>query len=135
MELSVSLETICRIIVRARELEAQVPEVADEQDEEPLDADDAFAVMDDDTNTAVEEEIVTILDDLADDQIIEVLALAWVGRGTYDASEWDDALDAAKDSDSEAPVDQLMEMPMLAGYLDAGLAAFDLSCDGIGQID
>ena len=32
-------------------------------------------------------------------------------------------------------VDQLLDMPMLAGYLDAGLTAFDLSCDAIGQID
>jgi hypothetical protein len=28
-----------------------------------------------------------------------------------------------------------MDMPILAAYLDAGLAAFVLSCDGIGQID
>jgi hypothetical protein len=25
-------------------------------------------------------------------------------------------------------------MPMLASVLDAGLAAFDLSCDGIGDV-
>ena len=65
----------------------------------------------------------------------EILALAWVGRGTYDPLEWNDALEQAADPDAEEPIDQLLEMPTLAAYLDAGLAAFDLSCVGIGQID
>ena len=135
MELSVSLETVCRLIIRAREMEAQVPGLTADEEEDPLDADDEFAVMDDETNTVIEEEMAAALDDLADDQIAEVLALAWIGRGTYDASEWDEALEEANDRGGETPAEQLMEMPMLAGYLDAGLAAFDLSCTGIGQID
>jgi hypothetical protein len=135
MELSVSLEAVCRLIVRARELEAQVPAIEADDEEDPTDSDDEFAVIEDEANEAIEEEIIAALDDLADDQIAEVLALALVGRGTYDASEWSDALEAANDPDSEDPVDQLLEMPLLAAYLEAGLAAFDLSCDGIGQID
>ncbi|WP_076073278.1 DUF3775 domain-containing protein [Sphingomonas montana] len=135
MELTVSLETVCRLIIRAREMEAQVPGLTADEDEDPLDADDAFAVMDDETNTVVEEEMAAALDDLADDQIAEVLALAWIGRGTYESTEWEEALEEANDRGGETPAEQLMEMPMLAGYLDAGLAAFDLSCTGIGQID
>ena len=134
MELSVSLETVCRLIVRARELEAQVP--AEDIDGEAVeDHDDPLAVLEDEVNEAVEAEIFAALDDLADDQIADVLALALVGRGTYDPSEWDEAIEAASDRDSEPPIDQLLDMPMLAAYLEAGLAAFDLSCDGVGQID
>ena len=135
MELSVSLETVCRLILRAREMEAQVPGLTADEEGDPLDADDEFAVMDDEANTAVEEEVQALLDDLADDQIAEVLALAWVGRGTYDPTDWDEALEVANERDGDPPVDQLLEMPMLAGYLDAGLAAFDLSCTGVGQLD
>ena len=126
MDLSTPLETICRLIIRARELEAQVPSI---------ETDDEFAVLEDEANEAIEEEIIALLDDLGDDQVQEILALAWVGRGTYDASEWDEALEAAADPDAEDPVDQLLDMPTLAAYLDAGLAAFDMSCEGIGQID
>ena len=135
MDLATPLETICRLIIRAREAEAQVPAIENDDEIDPTDSDDGFAVLEDEANEAVEEEIEALLDDLADDQLAEVLALAWVGRGTYDASEWDEALAEASDPDSEAPADQLMEMPMLAAYLDAGLAAFDLSCQGVGQID
>ena len=134
MELSTPIETICRLIVRARELEAQVPS-DDPEPDAPEDSDDAYDVLDEEVNEVVEEEMRTTLDDLADDQIAEVLALAWVGRGTYDASEWDDALAEAADPDAESPVDQIMDMPMLAAYLDSALAAFDLSCDAVGQID
>ena len=135
MELSVSLEAVCRLIVRARELEAQVPGIESDEEEDPQDTDDELSVLEDEANETVQAELLAALDDLADDQVAEVLALAWVGRGTYDASEWEDALEEAADPDAESPVDQLLDMPMLAGYLDAGLAAFDLSCDGIGQVD
>ena len=44
----------------------------------------------------------------------------------------DEALVAAKDGDG--PIDELLDMPMLASVLESGLAAFDLSCDGIGDL-
>ena len=135
MELNVSLETVCRLIVRARELEAQVPAIEADGEEDPTDTDDPMAVLEDEANEAIEDEVRSLLEDLADDEIAEVLALALVGRGTFDASEWDEALEEANDEDADSVVDQLLDMPMLAGYLDAGLAAFDLSCDGMGQID
>jgi hypothetical protein len=135
MELTVSLDTLCRLIVRARELEAQVPAIENDDEDDPTDSDDPLAALEDEANEAVEDEVRTLLEDLPEDEAAEVLALAWVGRGTYDASEWGEALEAANEDGNDAVIDQLLDMPMLAGYLDAGLAAFDLSCDGIGQVD
>ena len=141
MDLLTPLETLCRIIIRARENEAQVP--APDPDEDPDNVDDydsdaeagALSALEDELNTGVEEELRAILEDLADDQLAETLALAWVGRGTYDVSEWDDAFSEASDTDPETSVDELMDMPLLASHLEAGLTAFDYSCDGVGQID
>lgn len=133
MELSIPLETVCRLIIRSRELEAQVPVEAADEEDDPLDLDDPLALLDDEASEAVEDEVRLLLDDLAEDEIAEVLALAWVGRGSYEAGEWDDALAEASEGRDQA--DQLLELPMLAAYLDAGLSAFDLSCEGIGQID
>lgn len=132
MELTIPLETVCRIVIRAREYEAQVPETDPDDGSNPTDDGD-LDVLEDDEDSAVEEELRTIIDDLADDEQAELIALALVGRGTYDASEWDDALEAANDEKRDAAT-YLLQMPMLAGYLDAGLAAFDLSCDGEGQV-
>jgi len=140
VELLTPLETLCRLILRARELEAQVP--AADPDEDPDDVDDlddegdqALSVLEDELNTGVEEEVQALLDDLADDQLAETLALAWVGRGTYDASEWDDAFAEATDLNADERMDELLDMPLLASHLESGLAAFDYSCEGLGQID
>ena len=142
MELLTPLETICRLILRAKELEAQIP--AEEPDEDPDDIDDldddgegagTLSVLEDELNDGVEEEVRATLDDLAEDQLAEILALAWVGRGTYDASEWDEAFAEAGDLGPDERADELLDMPQLGGHLEAGLAAFDYSCDGIGQVD
>jgi hypothetical protein len=92
-------------------------------------------VLEDELNDGVEEEVQALLDDLAEDQLAEIVALAWVGRGTYDSSEWDDAFEEANSLDNEQKIDELVDMPLLAGHLEAGLAAFDFSCDGVGQVD
>jgi hypothetical protein len=146
MELLTPLETLCRLIIRAREMEAQVPAETDDEDPDNIDnVDDedeggarVLSVLNDDINTGVEEELRSTLDDLGDDQLAETFALAQIGRGTYDAAEWDDAyqesLEAVQD-DSEGVIDELMDMPLLASDLESGLAAFDLSCEGVGQID
>ena len=129
------IETLCRIILRAREYEAQVPTDYDggEAPENVDGADgEALSVLDDGMNTSVEEELAAVFDDLADDQIAEVLAFCWVGQGVYDASDWDEALEAA--ADENKIIEALMDMPMLASVLEAGMAAFDLSCDGIGDL-
>lgn len=131
------LDTLCRIILRAREYEAQIPgEYDPEESADNVDDDDegALSVLEDDINTGVEEELRQVLDDLGDDQLAEVLAFCWVGQGTYDASEWNDAMEEAADSGRDAAVDEMMEMPMLASVLESGLAAFDLSCNGVGDL-
>ena len=135
MEPLTPLETLCRIILRAKEYEAQVPTDYD-GGEAPENVDDegeeTLSVLDDSINTSVEEELIAALDDLADDQQAELLAFAWVGQGIYEASDWDEALEEAAAENSV--VDELMDMPMLASVLEAGLAAFDINCNGIGDL-
>ena len=135
MEPLTPLETLCRIILRAREYEAQVPTDYD-GNEAPENVDDegegTLSVLDDSINTGVEEELTAAIDDLAEEQQAELLAFAWVGQGTYDAADWDEAMEEAAAVGNVA--EELMDMPMLASVLEAGMAAFDLSCDGIGDL-
>ncbi|MBA3527442.1 MAG: DUF3775 domain-containing protein [Pseudomonadota bacterium] len=134
------LETLCRIILRAREYEAQTPtDFNGDEAAENVDDEDggALSVLDDTINDSVEEELRAALDDLGEDQLAEVLAFCWVGQGTYDATDWDEALQEATDMTagaSESTIDELLDMPMLASVLEAGLAAFELSCDGVGDL-
>ncbi len=135
MDPATPIETLCRIILRAREYEAQVPTDYD-GGEAPENVDgedgDTLSVLDDEMNSGVEEELTAALDDLAEDQLIEVLAFCWVGQGTYDASEWDEALEEA--ANENKIIAELIDMPMLASVLEAGMAAFEISCDGVGDL-
>jgi hypothetical protein len=134
------LDTLCRLILRAREYEAQTASDYD-PGEDPDNVDDeqegTLSVLEDDINDSVEEEIRSVLEDLGEDQLAEVIAFCWVGQGTYEAADWDEAMQEAQDlvgeSTSEA-INEVMEQPMLASVLESGLAAFDLSCDGIGEV-
>ena len=135
MEPLTPLDTLCRIVLRAREYEAQIPtdfegnEAAENVDDE---GGEILSALDDTINTSVEEEIRAALDDLGEDQLAEVLAFCWVGQGTYDATDWDEAMEEA--SQEKGAIDELIDMPMMASVLEAGMAAFDLSCDGIGDV-
>jgi DNA-directed RNA polymerase specialized sigma24 family protein len=135
MDLETPRDIICRIIQRAREGEAEVPAADAENEDAPIDSDDDLDMIEEEMNSVSADELRAAIDDLADDQQAELLALALVGRGTYDPSEWTDALEEANDGDAEPVLEQLLDMPMLGDYLDAGLAAFEMSCAGVGQID
>jgi hypothetical protein len=134
------LDTLCRIILRAREYEAQTPtnydgdETADNVDDTD---EETLSVLDDTINDSVEEELRAVLEDLGEDQLAEVVAFCWVGQGTYEAADWDEAYEEAQTmvgDGAEGAIDELMDQPMLASVLESGLAAFDLSCDGIGDL-
>ena len=134
------LDTLCRIILRAREYESQTASDYD-PGEDPDNVDDeqegALSVLEDDINDSVEEELRAAFEDLGEDQLAEVIAFTWVGQGTYDAGDWDEAMAEAQDlvsGGTAGAVDELMDQPMLASVLDAGLAAFDLSCEGVGDV-
>jgi len=133
------LETLCRIILRAREYEAQTVDFAD--DEEADDVDDEqegmLSVLEDDINDSVEEELKAVFEDLGEDQLAEVIAFCWVGQGAYEAGDWDEAMEEAQSlvgESADEAINELMDQPMLASVLESGLAAFDLSCDGIGEV-
>lgn len=132
MDLTIPLETVCRIILRAREFEVLIPDTDPDDGSNPTD-DRAVGEIEDDGENPTEEELRGIIDDLPDDEQAELIALALVGRGSFDAAEWDDAVSEAADETDNA-ADFLLDLPMLAAYLEAGLAAFEMSCDGVGQV-
>ena len=134
------LDTLCRIILRAREYESQTASDYD-PGEDPDNVDDeqegALSVLEDNINDSVEEELRAAFEDLGEDQLAEVIAFTWVGQGTYEAGDWDEAMAEAQDlvsGGTAGAVGELMDQPMLASVLDAGLAAFDISCEGIGEV-
>ncbi len=127
--LTISLEKVCFLIIKAREFDAKMePEVSDPGDN-PTDDEDREVLFDyPDDPTA--EEIRGLIETLNEDELTEVLALIWLGRGDYDADEWRQAVADARDDHESRLVDQLLSIPLLGDYLEEGLAELGYSCEG-----
>ena len=69
------------------------------------------------------EELSTFIANLDDEEQIELVALAWLGRGDYTLESWEEALETARERHNERTAAYLMGMPLLPDLLSEGLAA------------
>jgi hypothetical protein len=123
-ELAIAPEKVAFIILKAREFGAKVA-AFDEGDTETADEQDgADGVLENRTNDPDLQELVAFIGGLDVDEKINLVALAWVGRGTFDLDDWDEALTTANDEASVSTARYLVGMPLLPDYLEEGLAAF-----------
>ncbi|MCB2010947.1 MAG: DUF3775 domain-containing protein [Geminicoccaceae bacterium] len=130
--LTVEIDKVCYIVSLARQFDADMPE--DDEDPGSDLGGDEFDEIDEDSEiheeSLVEDEIHEFVNRLNEDEAAEIVALAWVGRGSYGRDEWEQAMEEARRNANERTAEYLMGMPLLADYLEEGLAAFDLSCGG-----
>jgi hypothetical protein len=62
---------------------------------------------------------------LNDEERFRLVALAWLGRGTYGLDEWKEAVATAKSEHGRRTAEYLLGLPLLGDYLEDGLAMFD----------
>jgi hypothetical protein len=124
---NISLETLCFLIYRARELDVKEAVVEDDPASNASD-DDFVEVLEDYDDDATAEELRQMIDSLNVDQQVELVALTWTGRGDFGPEEWAEAMAAAR-SRREGPTSTyLLGLPLLGDYLEEGLSQFGLSC-------
>jgi hypothetical protein len=78
-----------------------------------------------DDNTV--QEFKAAVDDLEPDQQVELVAIMWIGRGDFDASEWEEAVEQAREEWTPRTAEYLLSTPLLADYLREGLVALGYS--------
>jgi hypothetical protein len=69
------------------------------------------------------EELRELIDDLNVDEAAELIALYWIGRGDFEASEWQEAVREARQRNLKRTSGYLLGMPMLGDWLEEGLQA------------
>ncbi len=124
--LTISLEKLAYIIVKAREYEAEVPPVDEAPGSNPSDDADRDVLQSGPDNPTLQE-LTDALNGLSDSERIELLALMWLGRGDYERREWRAALRQARRIHDERETDYLVGTPLLASYLEEGLSQLGLS--------
>lgn len=70
-----------------------------------------------------EAEVRAFIENLNDDEKANLVALAWVGRGAFDAEDFADAVQTALAEATTPTADYLLGMPHLGENLEAGLEA------------
>jgi hypothetical protein len=123
-ELGLPLDTVSFIIVKAREYDVK------EADSDPADGsnptdDGQTDILVDKQDDPVREELLGAINGLRDDQRARLVALAWLGRGTYALDEWQDAVTTARREHNARAAEYLLGLPLLGDYLEDGLAMFD----------
>jgi hypothetical protein len=127
-ELSISPEKVCYIIVKAREFDAKVEPVEPDPGSNPADSGER-EVLEDYDDDATLTELQTAIDDLNDDEIIDLIALAWLGRGDFAKDSWEEAKALARERHRHHSWPYLIGMPALGDYLEEGLASLGHSCE------
>jgi hypothetical protein len=128
MELAIALPTqkLAYIIEKAREFDALVEEDDPDSGSNPSD-DMEVAILEATADNPTEDELTAALANLNDDELTELLALLWVGRGDYDRASWRDAVQQAREAKNRRIVRYLVGTPMLGDLIEEGLAELGVS--------
>jgi hypothetical protein len=124
---TIDLDAVCRIILLARQFDAKV-DIVDPDPGSNASDDEMREVLEDFADDATADALRQAIRDLNVDEQVELVALAWVGRGSFSAGEWEEAVAEARRAHNSRTAEYLMGQPMLGDLLEEGLAAFDLSC-------
>jgi len=126
--LTISPEKVCFVIVKAREFDAKDEVTEPDPGSNPSDDQD-FAVLEDHADDPVVEELTSLIDSLSEDEQIDLVALAWLGRDDYTASDWPTVRAEAERAHNERTATYLLGMPLLSDFLEEGLSMLGYSCE------
>jgi hypothetical protein len=130
MALEIAPEKVAHVIIKAREYDAKVGA----WDDTPEDGDaeeDPSTILEDFGNDPTRAEIAAFIDRMNYDEQANLVALMWVGRGTYEKDEFEEAVETARAERINATSSYLLGIPLLADYLEEGLEKMGFSVDDV----
>lgn len=127
-ELSVSPEKVCYIIIKAREFDAKVEPVEPDPGSNPADGGER-EILEDYADDPTLAELRAAINGLNDDEVVDLIALAWLGRGDFGKDGWREGRTLAWERHRRHSAAYLVGMPALGDYLEEGLAALGYSCE------
>jgi hypothetical protein len=122
--LDIASDKLAFIIEKAREFDVKESDSDPDSGSNPTDDGNADA-LEDQPDDSTREELISAIRELNEDERAELIALAWLGRGTYELEEWDEAVSTAKSEHGKRAAEYLIGLPLLGDYLEDGMAAFD----------
>jgi hypothetical protein len=124
--LDVSLDTLAFLVLKARAFDAQAGVSDPDEASNPSD-DREVSVLEGQSDDPTAEELAAAIASLSDEEQTALVALVWIGRGDFEASEWEDAKSLARQRHKGPTARYLMGMPQLGDYLEEGAAALGVN--------
>ncbi len=115
--LEISPTKVGFVILKAREYAAKVG-AWDDSTTSDHDADSILEAFADDSTVAELKEFIHYLNV---DERVSLVALAWIGRGTFAPEELREAMDTARSEQTVPTEDYLVSIPLLSDYLEDAL--------------
>jgi len=127
-EFQISPEKVCFVIIKAREFDVKDLVTDPDPGSNPTD-DKMIAVLENHKDDPVIQELNSFIRAMNEDEQIDLVALAWLGRGDYTASDWESVREEAARAHNERTALYLLGMPLLSDYLEEGLGLLGYSCE------
>lgn len=126
--LTISPEKVCFIIVKAREFDAKDEATEPDPGSNPSDDRD-IEVLEEHEDDPVVEELTSLINSLSEDEQIDLVALAWLGRDDYSASDWPSVREEAARAHNNRTAEYLLGTPLVGDFLEEGLSMLGYSCE------
>ena len=126
--LPIDPDKVCHIIPKARAFDVKT-DVVEPDPGSNMAEDEMLEVLEDYPDDATEEELREFIRGLNEEEQVALVALAWIGRGSFSVEEWRDAMEEARHAHNDRTAEYLMGLPLLGDYLADGLAEFGHTCD------
>jgi hypothetical protein len=126
--LTISPEKVCFMIVKAREFDVKDAVTEPDPGSNPSDDKDV-SVLEDHEDDPVQEELTSFISSLSEDEQVDLVALAWLGRDDYEPEDWTEVRAEAARAHNERTANYLLGMPLLGDFLEEGLTMLGYSCE------
>lgn len=126
--LTISPEKVCFLIIKAREFDVKDEVTEDEPGSNPSDDMD-IEILEDHEDDPVVEEITSFINSLSEDEQIDLVALAWLGRDDNAPTDWPSLRAEAARAHNVRTAEYLLGMPLLGDFLEEGLSMLGYSCE------
>ena len=130
IDLTISPEKVCFVIIKAREYDAK--EEVDEPDPGSNPSDDKdVEILEDYADDPVVEEITSLINSMSEDEQIDLVTMAWLGRDDHTAVDWPEVRKEAAEAHNDRTAAYLLGIPDLGDILEEGLSMLGFSCEDV----
>lgn len=133
--LSIPVDIVHFIIDKLREYDSRDMLAEPADDPFPLESEDVDVLREQENeyrNATVLQELHTVIDDLPEDQQVDLVALAWLGRDNCSATDWRSIREEAAEAHNARTADYLLGMSMASDFLEEGLSTLGFSGEHAG---